>query len=155
MSKFKNLTEKNMRFLLKRMNNDINEYGKPTELVSGLNKKIVKKILDDIGMVAETKDFSFIFSLYQINPNYETEPIKIPELHTYEVTTKRYASILVREYWKNTVENYLEDEYNVQEFIDWFDYPEAFEWWDGEMIDRDQYDEETTDTDIDEINKIS
>ena len=134
------------------MNNNINDYGQPKELVSGANQKIVKDILDDIGMVAETEDLSFIFSLYRMNPNYETEPIKIPELHTYEITTKRYATINVREYWKNTIENYLEDEDDVQEFMDWF---ENADWWEGEMIDRDEYDEETTDTDIDEINKIS
>lgn len=152
MSKFKNLTEKNMRFLLKRMNNNIDNYGQPTELVSGVNQKIVKDILDDIGMVAETEDLSFIFSLYRMNPNYETEPIKIPELHTYKITTKRYATISVIEFWKSTIENYLEYEGDVQEFMDWFDNPD---WWEGEMIERDEYDEETTDTDIDEINKIS
>ena len=134
------------------MNNNIGDYGRPKELVSGANQKIVKDILDDIGMVAETKDLSFIFSLYRMNPNYETEPIKIPELHTYEITTKRYATISVREYWKNTIENYLEDENDVQDFEEWFG--EA-DWWSGEMIDRDEYDEETTDTDIDEINKIT
>ena len=134
------------------MNNNIGDYGQPKELVSGANQKIVKDILDDIGMVAETKDLSFIFSLYRMNPNYETEPIKIPELHTYEIITKRCATINVSELWKNTVENYLEYEGDVQEFIDWFD---NTEWWEGEMIDRDEYDEETTDTDIDEINKIS
>lgn len=134
------------------MNNNIGDYGRPKELVSGANQKIVKDILDDIGMVAETEDLSFIFSLYRMNPNYETEPIKIPELHTYEIITKRSATISVNELWKSTVENYLEYEGDVQEFIDWFD---NTEWWEGEMIDRDEYDEETRDTDIDEINKIS
>ena len=134
------------------MNNNIGDYGQPKELVSGANQKIVKDILDDIGMVAETEDLSFIFSLYRMNPNYETEPIKIPELPTYEIVTKRSATISVNELWKNTVENYLEYEGDVQEFIDWFD---NTEWWEGDMIDRDEYDEETRDTDIDEINKIS
>jgi hypothetical protein len=152
MSKFKNLTEKNMRFILKKMNNDIGNYGQPRELVSGVNEKIVKNILDDIGMSVETEDFSFIYSLYRMNPNYETEPIKIPELHTYEIITRRYATISVREYWKNTFKSYLEDEDDVQDFVGWFD---NSDWWDGDMIDRDEYDEETTDTDIDEINKIS
>jgi len=152
MSKFKNLTEKNIRFLLRRMNNNIGDYGRPKELVSGANQKIVKDILDDIGMVAETEDFSFIYSLYRMNPNYETEPIKIPELHTYEIVTKRYAKISIKELWKSTVDSYLEDEDDVQEFMDWFD---NLDWWEGDMIDRDEYDEETTNTDIDEINKIS
>ena len=58
----------------------------------------------------------------------------------------------MREYWKNTFKSYLEDEDDVQDFVGWFD---NSDWWDGDMIDRDEYDEETTDTDIDEINKIS
>jgi hypothetical protein len=103
-------------------------------------------------MAIETEDFSFIYSLYRMNPNYETEPIKIPELHTYEIITRRYATISVKEMWKNTVDSYLEDEDDVQDFVGWFD---NSDWWEGEMIDRDEYDEETTDTDIDEINKIS
>jgi len=152
MSKFKNITEKNMRFLLKRMKNDIGDYGRPRELVSGANQKIVKDILDDIGMVAETEDLSFIFSLYRMNPNYETEPIKVPELQTYEIITRRYARISVKELWKNTIDSYLEDEDDVQEFDSWFG---GSDWWEGEMIDREEYDEETTDTDIDDINKIS
>ena len=134
------------------MNNDIGKYGQPRELVSGVNEKIVKDILDDIGMSVETEDFSFIYSLYRMNPNYETEPIKIPELHTYEIITRRYATISVKEMWKNTVDSYLENEDDVQDFVGWFD---NSDWWEGEMIDRDEYDEETTDTDIDEINKIS
>ena len=150
MSKLKNISEKNMRFILKRMNNE--NYGQSKELVSNTNYKVIKNILDDIGMTANNEDFSFIFALYRMNSNYETEPIKIPELHNYEITTKRYATIYVREYWKNTIESYLEDENDVGDFVDWFD---NSDWWDGEMIDRDEYDEETTDTDIDEINKIS
>jgi len=141
-----------MRFILKKMNNDIGKYCRPRELVSGVNEKIVKDILEDIGMAVETEDFSFIYSLYRMNPNYETEPIKIPELHTYEIITRRYATISVKEMWKNTVDSYLENEDDVQDFVGWFD---NSDWWDGDMIDRDEYDEETTDTDIDEINKIS
>lgn len=127
-------------------------YGHSKELVSNTNHKVVKNILDDIGMTANNEDLSFIFALYRMNSNYETEPIKIPELHTYEIITKRYATINVREYWKNTIESYLEDENDVGDFEEWFG--EA-DWWNGEMIDRDDYDEETTDTDIDEINKIT
>lgn len=152
MSKLKNISEKNMRFILKRVNNDIGNYGHSKELVSNTNHKVVKNILDDIGMTANNEDLSFIFALYRMNPNYETEPIKIPELHTYEIITKRYATINVREYWKNTIESYLEDENDVGDFVGWFN---NSDWWDGDMIDRDEYDEETTDTDIDEINKIS
>jgi hypothetical protein len=98
------------------------------------------------------KDKEFVFALYRDNPNYLTEEIKIPELHEYEIVTKRYASIQVREYWKNTYESYFNDEEDVSDFQSWFG---GADWWDGEMIDRDEYSEETEETEIDEINKLS
>ena len=75
MSKLKNISEKNMRFILKRMNND--NYGKSKELVSNTNYKVIKNILDDIGMTANNEDFSFIFALYRMNPN---KPLEHEEL---------------------------------------------------------------------------
>jgi hypothetical protein len=152
MSKFKSLSEKNMKFLLRRMYEDINNFGSTRDLISGVNQKILKDILDDIGMTVDNEDLSFIFSLYRLNPNYDTEPIKIPQLHTYEVYTKRHATISVRELWKSNVESYFEDENDVQDFDSWFG---GTDWWEGEMVDREEYDEETTDTDYDEINKLS
>jgi hypothetical protein len=152
MSKFKSLSEKNIKFLIKRMREDINNFGLTRDLISGVNKKILTDILDDIGMTPTNEDLSFIFSLYRLNPNYDTEPIKIPELHTYEIYTKRYANISVRELWKSNVESYFEDENDVQDFDSWFG---GNDWWEGEMVDREEYDEETTDTDYDEINKLS
>jgi hypothetical protein len=50
------------------------------------------------------------------------------------------------------VESYFDDENDVQTFEEWFG---GNDWWDGEMIDRDEYEEETTETEVDEINKIS
>ena len=152
MSKLKKLPEKNFKFILKRMYDDIDRFGRNGDLISGANQKIVRDIFDDIGISIDQDDLSFIFSLYRMNPNYETESIKVPELHTYEIITRRYARISVKELWKNTVDSYLEDEDDVQEFDSWFG---GSDWWEGEMLDRDEYDEETTDTDIDEINKIS
>ena len=152
MSKFKNYSEKNLKFLLKRMNQDIDPSEKGNNLITNTGKKVVMNILDDIGMSANNDDLSFIFSLYRMNPNFETEPIRIPELHTYEVITKRYATIRVQEFWKTEVESYLDDENDFQDFDSWFG---GSDWWDGQRIDRDEYDEETEETEYDSINKIS
>jgi hypothetical protein len=152
MSKIEKLSEKNIKFILRRMYGDIDSFGTPRDLISGANQKIIKDIFDDIGMTIENYDLNFIFALYRLNPNFETESLKMPQLHTYEVYTKRYATISVRELWKNTVESYFEDEDDVQDFDGWFG---GNDWWEGEMVDREEYDEETTDTDYDEINKLS
>lgn len=148
MSKLEKLPQKNLKFILKRMHDGIFI----RDLFSQANQRVVKQIFDDIGMSIDKNDIELVFALYKENPNFLTEEIKLPKLHQYEIVTKRYARVEVREYWKNTHESYLDDENDVLEFIDWFG---GSDWWEGEMIDRDEYDEETTETETDEINKLS
>jgi ABC-type multidrug transport system ATPase subunit len=148
MSKLEKLPQKNLKFILKRMNESLDK----TSLISYHNQKVIKEIFDDIGMVDRGQDIDFIFALYRENPNFLTEELKLPTLHEYEIITKRYATISIREYWKNTHETYLDDEDDVDDFISWFG---GGDWWNGEMIDREEFDEETAETEIDEINKLS
>ena len=148
MSKLKKLPQKNLKFILKRMDEGLEK----TSLISHHNEKVIKEIFDDIGMVVRGQDIDFIFALYRENPNFLTEELKLPTLHKYEIITKRYATISIREYWKNTHETYLDDEDDVDDFISWFG---GGDWWNGEMIDREEFDEETAETEIDEINKLS
>jgi hypothetical protein len=152
MSEFKNFSEKNFRFLLRRIREEVDPFERGTDLISGNSKKGILNILDDIGMSADSDDLSFIFSLYRLNPNFETEPIKIPKLHTYEIYTRRQAVISVEELWKSQIESYFENEDDVKTFEEWFG---IVDWWEGDMVDRDEVNEETTDTEIDDINKIS
>jgi hypothetical protein len=148
MSKLEKLPQKNLKFILKRMDEGLDK----TSLISYHNQKVIKEIFDDIGMVVRGQDIDFIFALYRENPNFLTEELKLPTLHEYEIITKRYATISIREYWKNTHETYLNDEDDVDDFISWFG---GGDWWNGEMIDREEFDEETAETEIDEINKLS
>lgn len=152
MSKFKNYSEKNLKFLLRRIRYDVDPFERGDSLITNTGKKGVMSILTDIGLTADNDDLSFIFSLYKMNPNFETEPIRIPELHTYEVITKRYAIIKVQELWKTEVDSYFDDENDFQDFDSWFG---GSDWWEGQRIDRDEYDEETEETEYDSINKIS
>jgi predicted transcriptional regulator YdeE len=154
MSKFKNYSEKNLKFLLRRIRQDIDPFENGRNLITSSTEQAINNILDDIGISSNNDDLSFIFALYRLNPNFEVETLKIPELHTYEVITKRQARITVVELWKSEVESYFDDENDVQQFGEWFG-GSGSDWWEGDMIDRDEYDEETTDVEIDEINKLS
>jgi len=148
MSKLEKLPQKNLKFILKRMDEGIDS----GDLFSHTNQRVIRQIFDDIGIDVKSQDLGFIFALYRENPNFLTEKIKLPKVHEYEIVTKRYATISVREYWKNTYESYLDKEDDVEDFISWFG---GGDWWDGEIIDREEFDEETADMEIDEINKLS
>ncbi len=148
MSKLEKLPQKNLKFILKRMNESLDK----TSLISYHNQKVIKEIFDNIGMSLRGDDIDFIFALYRENPNFLTEELKLPTQHKYEIITIRYATISVKEYWKNTYETYLNNDDDVDDYISWFG---GGDWWEGELIDRDEYDEETSETETDEINKIS
>jgi hypothetical protein len=148
MNKLEKLPQKNLKFILKKISEGVYE----KDLFSHANQRLIRRIFDDIGIDINKKDIEFVFALYRDNPNFLTEEIKLPKVHEYEIVTKRYATISIREYWKNTHESYLDNENDVEDFISWFG---GGDWWDGEMIDREEFDEETSETETDEINKLS
>ena len=148
MSKLEKLPQKNLKFILKKIDEGFDKQS----LISYHNQKVIKEIFDDIGMSLRGDDIDFIFALYRENPNFLTEELKLPTPHKYEIITKRYATISIKEYWKNTYETYLKNEDDVDDYISWFG---GGDWWEGELIDRDEYDEETSETETDEINKLS
>jgi hypothetical protein len=152
-SRLENFPEKNLKFILKKMNEKIVYEPRFTNLISNESKKVITEIFDKIGLdKPDNADLTFLYQLYKDNPNYQSEPLEIPKLNTFGIVTKRHAILYVRELWESEVGTYLEDEKDVQSFEEWFG---IADWWDGKMIERDYTDEETTDTDIESINKIS
>ena len=93
MSKLKKLPEKNLRFILKRMKDDIDRFGRPNDFISGSNRSIINDIFDDIGLTLDTDDLSFIFALYKLNPNPEVGNLQIQKLLGYMESTKNMATI--------------------------------------------------------------
>jgi hypothetical protein len=56
----------------------------------------------------------------------------------------------VVEYWVNTVSSYV-DEDDLSGYLTDMD---ELDWWEGQKVDEDITSEETTDTEIDDINRI-
>ena len=76
MSKLEKLPQKNLRFILKRMSDDI----LIRDLFSQGNQRLIRQIFEDIGMSIDKNDIEFVFALYRENPNFLTEEIKLPKL---------------------------------------------------------------------------
>lgn len=150
MSRLKTFPEKNLKFILRRMINEIGPYD--SEIISYTSRKILKEIFDDIALSVDEDDIQFIFALYELNPNFETDRIKIPELHSYEVITKRVATVTIEEYYSNKVDSYFDNPEDLESYIGWFG--GAADWWEGNLIDREERDEETVETETERIKKI-
>ena len=82
-----------------------------------------------------------------MNPNYETEPIRVPKLKTVDV----YISVDLTEYvfekWRHTVQTYLDkDETDlIQEQMSETSY------WEGDLIDKESYSTDINEEKIEDI----
>lgn len=150
MSRFEEMSEKNLKKVLSVIEEYIESQGNPRYVLDYRNPKAIKAGLESIGIEISEMDLDFLLQLYSQNPKYKTEQIKIPKLKLFEVTTKRQAVIYTTEYWLNTVETYMDEDFLSEYLIDIRD----LKWWEGEKVDEDISDEETTDIEIDDINRI-
>lgn len=146
-SQFEKFPEKNLRLILRV----ISEVVYDRDLVTYSNVRDMKSKLEDLGFQPSNMDYEFLFELMRLNPNFETEKIEIPSLHDYEITFARQVVRYSTEYWAKDVESYLSDKDDMKSFVDEMG---RVEWWSGDMVDEDHGDEETTDLNIWDINKI-
>ncbi len=115
------------------------------------SRKIVAEKMSLINFTINNDTYCFLIQLFIDNPNYQTEDIIVPKINEYVITTKRLATIDVREFWESEVSSYLKDENDLKEMQEVYD---IIDWWDGEKVDSDEYNEDTIETEIYEINKL-
>lgn len=144
-----NYSQKNLRLILKMINEEINR--KEDFFISKYKQLLQDKMaLINLELI-DNEVYSFLIQLYIDNPNYQTEEITVPILNEYIVTTKRTATIDFSEFYENEVSSYLKNEDDLQEMEEYYS---VTDWWEGEMVDRDEYNEETMDTEIYEITRV-
>lgn len=150
MSRFEKMSEKNLKKVLSIIEESMKKNGDPKYAFDYRNPRAIREGLDSIGIEISKMDLDFLLQLYSQNPNYQTEQLKMPKLKVFEVTTKRQAVLYVTEYWENKVKTYVDEPYLAEYLMDLQD----FNWWDGVKVDDDISSEETTDVEIDDINRI-
>ena len=149
-SKFEKMSKKNLKKILSLMDDSIERSGNPRQVIDYRNDRAIIEALSIIGLEINKIDMNFLTQLRIENPNFETEEIKIPTLKLVEVRTERQAIVRVNEVWEHEVNSYI-DEDDLGRFLE--DMSEN-EWWEGVKVDEDIYDEETTSSEIVEINRI-
>lgn len=149
-SKFAKMSQKNLKRILILMDEYIERRGNPNQYIDYRNDGAIIDALSVIGLEIGQIDINFLTQLRIENPNFETEEINIPTLKVIEVKTERQAIIRVNEIWSQNVNSYI-DEDDLGRFLE--DMTEN-EWWEGRKVDEDIYDEETTSSEIVELNRI-
>ena len=97
------------------------------------------------------EDYTFYVQLVKINPNYETESIKVPELNKYAVDTdvRTYESAV--ETWQREVFSYFDTKDMIVQQVE-NDNDTAY--WEGNMLHREVYDSSHEDENISNIKRL-
>jgi hypothetical protein len=97
------------------------------------------------------EDYTFYMQLVKINPNYETENIKVPELNKYAVDTDVRIYETAIETWRREVFSYFDNGDMVQQQVE---NDNDSMYWEGDMLHREVYDSLHEDENITNIKKI-
>ena len=97
------------------------------------------------------EDYTFYIQLVKINPNYETENIKVPELNKYAVDTdvRTYESAV--ETWRLEVFSYFDGNDLITQQVE---NDNNTMYWEGDMLHRDVYDSSHEDENISNIKRL-
>lgn len=97
-------------------------------------------------------EYSFFLGLYKLNPNFQNEPLKRPELKTYLVRHTESTREWRTYYYDNQVTSYLpidrQDVYSLEE-------SDLFLYYEGDIVNKTVDDSEITDAGIDFIKQIN
>ena len=98
------------------------------------------------------EDYSFYVQLVRINPNYETEKIKVPELGKYEVDLDVTLTEYAVETWRHDVYSYFDQKDLISEQL--FNHGD-YSYWEGNMIDKEVYDSHTDDVKVSHVERVN
>jgi hypothetical protein len=117
------------------------------------NQLVIDKVLGYFGIkINSFEDYSFWGTLVRDNLNVDNfENLKVPKLRKHKVYITLNQTVFRNNYTVQSVYSYYDDEILVKEQLL---NDEEFDWWDGDLIDTDIYDSETTDFTITKINKV-
>jgi hypothetical protein len=97
------------------------------------------------------EDYTFYVQLVKINPNYETESIKVPELNKYAVDTNVRVYETAVETWQREVFSYFDNGDMVQQQVE---NDNDTMYWEGDMLHREVYDSSYEDQNISSIKRV-
>ena len=143
-----------LRLILEQLNEsfDDSSYDVNTDYVQPIYETI-QNVVSYFGVDDLTWDEgTFFCELVRSNPDYETEPIKVPSLSTYAVDVDVRVVEYVNETYRHKVQSYFPEEFDSvkDQIMNTYGYA----YWEGEQIHREVIDAETQKEEVIVVNKI-
>lgn len=129
--------------------------GNSYDIVDDYNSKVLEIISDTVkyfGVEGLTwNEGTFFSELVRLNPNYESEEIRVPVKNVYEIDVDVDVIEYVTETYRHELVSYISKDEGLlaQQLMN----NDNYDYWNGNKIHRDVYDAETTEEKISYITK--
>ena len=157
MVNYVNLPDKSLRVIILTLNkefdeNDIDIEG--NDIFEEDTVNLIDKTLEYFGIGGQDIElYSYFISLCLLNPDYldKNVPIQRPRLNKYEVIHSESSRVWKTTTYKTVIPSYIELDKNMVNDLMGI---ELYDYWDGEIISDYVDDSESTDDEVEEINRI-
>jgi hypothetical protein len=157
MGNYVNLPDKSLRVIIMTLNKEFDENNIDIELNTIFEEDtvdVIDKTLEYFGIGGQDIElYSYFISLCLLNPGYldKTVPIQRPRLNKYEVIHSESSRVYKTTTYRTVIPSYIELDENM---ITDLRSIELYDYWDGEVISDYVDDSESTDDEVEEINRI-
>ena len=157
MSNYVNLPDKSLRVIILTLNkefdeNDIDIEG--NDIFEEDTVNLIDKTLEYFGIGGQDIElYSYFISLCLLNPNFldKNTPIQRPKLNKYEVIHSETSRVWQTTTYRTVIPSYIELDKNM---ITDLRSIELYDYWDGQIINENVDDSESTGDEVEEINRI-
>ena len=157
MGSYVNLPDKSLRIIILTLNkefdeNDIDIEG--NDIFEEDTVNLIDATLEYFGIGGQDIElYSYFISLCLLNPDYldKNVPIQRPRLNKYEVIHDESSRVYKTTTYRTVIPSYIELDKNMVNDLRGI---ELYDYWDGEIISDYVDESETTDDEVQEINRI-
>ena len=157
MGNYVNLPDKSLRVIILTLNKEFDENNidiEGNDIFEEDTVNLIDATLEYFGIGGQDIElYSYFISLCLLNPDYldKNVPIQRPRLNKYEVIHDESSRVWKTTTYKTVIPSYIELDKNMVNDLRGI---ELYDYWDGEIISDYVDDSESTDDEVEEINRI-
>ena len=157
MGNYVNLPDKSLRVIILTLNKEFDDNNidiEGNDIFEEDTVNLIDTTLEYFGIKDQTIElYTYFISLCLLNPGYldKTVPIQRPRLNNYEVIHSESSRVYKTTTYRTEMSSYIELDKNMVNDLRGI---ELYDYWDGEIISDYVDESETTDDEVEEINRI-
>lgn len=155
MGKYDNISDGVLKLIIEEVNNSFDDNGVDFDDLNFIEvAESISDVISYFGVdfdASSLSDVSYFYELCRINPNYNDEPIKRPELKKYEVEWDENVTVYKTVTISQTIESFMELDKNIVRDLE---DEGVIDYTDGRILYEREWDGDTTSVELESVREI-